>query len=401
MSTNNETAPRRGWNRQTRLLHQGEDPRQYYGAVVPPIVATSLFAFDSYEALDEAFADKHRHFVYTRGQNPTIDLTAAKIADLEGGEAARLFPSGMAAISAAILAQVAQGDHVVCVRTAYGPTQSFLTAWLPRFGVETTLVDGREAGAFAEAARPNTKVFYLESPGSLAFDLQDLRAVAAIAKERGIVTIIDNSWATPIFQRPLEMGIDLVVHSATKYLAGHSDLLAGVVAGGRERIDRIADHEHALLGGVIGPFEAWLLLRGLRTLDVRVRRHMENAMKIAPYLAGHPKVAKVHYPGLPDFPQRALAERQMSGSTGLLSLVLDCDLPGVKRFVNSLSLFRLGVSWGGFESLVFAPIISVAREQPEERWQEANVTPGLIRLAVGLEDPDDLIADLAAALAAI
>lgn len=389
------------WNWRTRLLHRGEDPRRYFGAVVPPIVETSLFAFDSYEAIEAAFADKRRHFVYTRGQNPTIDLTAAKIADLEGGEEARLFSSGMAAISATILAQVSQGDHIVCVKGAYGPTLTFLTTWLSRFGVTATLVDGRDSREFEAAAGPRTKVFYLESPSSLTFTLQDLRAVADIARRRGIVTIIDNSWATPVFQRPLEMGIDLVVHSATKYLAGHSDLLAGAVVGGREQVDRIADQEHALLGGVIGPFEAWLLLRGLRTLDVRLKRHMENALRIARYLADHPKVAGVNYPGLPDYPQRDLAQRQMSGSSGLMSVLLDCDPQGVRRFVNNLSLFRLGVSWGGFESLVFAPIISAAREQPEERLQETGITQGLIRLAVGLEDADDLIADLEAALDAI
>ncbi|MCL4517422.1 MAG: PLP-dependent aspartate aminotransferase family protein [Firmicutes bacterium] len=389
------------WKSQTKLLHSGEDPSQYFGAAVPPIVQTSLFAFEDYEALDEAFGDREHHFIYTRGQNPTIDLTAAKIAALENGEAARLFSSGMAAISSTILSQVSQGDHIVCVKSAYGPTMKFLRNWLTRFGVETTFVDGTDPAEFEKAVKPNTRLFYVESPSSLVFEMQDLRAVSAIAKEHGIVTMIDNSWATPIFQKPLDLGIDLVVHSATKYLAGHSDVVAGVCVGGKELVSKIAANEHVLLGGITGPFEAWLLLRGLRTLDVRLERHQKNALKVAAYLEAHPKIKRVYYPGLKSHPQYELGRRQMSGSSGLMSMMIDCDLPGVRRFVDSLRVFRRGVSWGGFESLAYAPIISMAREQPEEVWRAAGVEPGLIRISVGLEDVEDIIADLDAALARV
>lgn len=389
------------WRPRTRVLHSGEDPSKYFGAVVPPIVQTSLFVFENYEAIDEAFGDREHHFIYTRGQNPTIDLTAAKIAELENADAARLFASGMAAISSTILSQVSQGDHIVCVKSAYGPAMNFMREWLPRFGVETTFVDGKDPLDFEKALRPNTRLFYLESPSSAIFELQDLRAVASIAKKHQVTTVIDNSWATPVFQRPLDLGIDLVVHSATKYLAGHSDVVAGVCAGRKALIDKIAENEHILLGGISGPFEAWLLLRGLRTLDVRLERHQANAMKVATFLESHPKVKIVHYPGLKSHPQHSLARAQMSGFSGLMSVAIDCDLQGVKRFINHLRLFRLGVSWGGFESLAYAPIISMAREQPEEVWRAAGVEPGLVRLSIGLEDVEDIIDDLDTALAQI
>lgn len=383
---------------ETRLLHLGEKHSDYFGAVVPPIVQTSLFVYESYEDLDNAFAERDTHFIYTRGQNPTVDLTASKVADMEGAEAGKLFSSGMAAISSTVLSQVKAGDHIVCVKSAYGPTRTFLADWLPRFGVNTTFVDGKDLGEFEAAVRPTTRLFYLESPTSVILELQDLRAIASIAKKHGIVTAADNSWATPVFQNPIGMGIDLVLHSASKYLGGHSDIVAGVVVGRKHMISSIGNAEQTLLGAILGPFDAWLLLRGLRTLDVRMRRHERNAAKVAQFLDAHPKVERVNYPGLASYPQRELAGSQMSGSSGLMSVLIDSDLPGVKRFVNSLKLFGLGVSWGGFESLVYAPIISMAREQPEEAWRAAGIKPGLVRLAIGLEDPDDLIDDLNSAL---
>ncbi|MCR4401493.1 MAG: aminotransferase class I/II-fold pyridoxal phosphate-dependent enzyme [Firmicutes bacterium] len=401
MARRNDQARMSQWKQQTRLLHIGEEPGTYLNAVVPPLFQTSLFVYDSYEDLDEAFGNREHHFIYTREQNPTVELTASKIADLEGAEAGKLFGSGMAAISSTILSQVGSGDHIVCVKSAYGPAMSFLRGWLPRFGVTTTFVDGKDAAEFEAAIRPETKLIYLESPTSIIFELQDLRAVSAIAKEHGIVTAIDNSWATPVFQRPIEFGIDLVIHSASKYLGGHSDIVAGVVVGRKALVDKIAANERVLLGGILGPFEAWLLLRGLRTLDVRLRRHEQNAMKVAQFLAAHPKVARVNYPGLPSYPQRELAVSQMSGSSGLMSIVIDTDSEGVRRFVNGLTLFGLGVSWGGFESLAWAPIISMAKEQPEAVWKAAGVEPALVRLAIGLEDADDLISDLDTALALV
>jgi cystathionine beta-lyase len=380
----------------TIAQHAGDDPFRFLGAAAPPIVETSTFLFDSYEAMEEAFAHPEQSCLYTRGNNPTVGVAEQKIAALEGAESCRLFGSGMAAISASILAHVAAGDHIVSVNTVYGPAFNFLANYLPRFGVETTFIDGTDPAEFAAALKPNTKFFYLESPSTAVFKLQDLAAVAAIAKRHGIVTAIDNSYCSPLLQRPLDLGIDLSVYSVTKFLNGHSDVVAGAIVGSAERLRPIKYREHLLLGGIIGPFEAWLVARGLRTLPLRMRQHQQNAAQVVEYLLKHPKVKQVHYPGHPSHPQYELAQRQMKGGSSLLSFELDTRaLDVVKRFVNGVQYFGLGVSWGGFESLLFAPLIAQSRELPPEKWQ----SPGLIRIHVGLEDPADLIADLDQALA--
>ncbi|MDB4896134.1 MAG: cystathionine gamma-lyase, partial [Firmicutes bacterium] len=242
----------------TLATHAGDDPFRFLGAAAPPIVETSTFVFESYEALEEAFANPDDHCIYTRGNNPTVQVAEEKIAALEGAEACRLFGSGMAAISAAILSCVRAGDHIVSLDTVYGPARSFMADYLPRFGVETTFVDGTELAHFEAALRPNTRLFYLESPSSYLMKLQDLPAVAGLARSRGIKTIIDNSYSSMLLQRPLDFGIDLSVYSATKYLNGHSDVVAGAVVGSRAMLTPINRQEYPLLGAAIGPFEGWL-----------------------------------------------------------------------------------------------------------------------------------------------
>jgi cystathionine beta-lyase/cystathionine gamma-synthase len=386
-------------NPMTMLAHYAEDRALYNGAVVPPLFQNSLFTFRSWEAIDQAFSDPANHCIYTRGNNPSVVLAEKKIAKLAGGERARLFGSGMAAISAALFHVLEQGDHVVAVKNIYGPTCNLMTYLNGKMGIETTYVSGETMGEFETAITGKTKLIYLESPSSLVFSLQDIQAVAALARERGIRTIIDNTWASPVFQKPLALGVDLEVHSCTKYMAGHSDLVAGVVIGEEQDLLEIGRNESLLFGGKMAPFEAWLLVRSLRTLPIRMKAHQEGAMAVAGFLEGHPNVRCVWYPGLPSFPQYELARKQMSGFSGLMGFGLATDdLQQIRDFVNHLEIFSIGVSWGGHESLVFAPIISTLKELTEEQFKRIGISPGVMRISVGLEDPDDLIRDLDRAL---
>ncbi len=386
---------KKAYRPRTIAAHDGDDPRAWQGAMAPPIYETSLFTFPSFEAAQAAFQAESGAFIYTRGWNPTVRLAEEKIAALEGGEACKVFASGMAAISSSFLRFLQSGDHVVAVNDLYSVSYRFLHDFAPRYGISHTLVSGSDTEEIAQALRPNTKVLYLESPTSWTLRLQDLPACAALAQARGITTIIDNSWATPIFQRPIEYGIDVVVHSASKYLAGHSDVVAGAVISTRKVIEEIFQHEHAILGGAIGPFEAWLLVRGLRTLAVRMPAHQSGATSVAQFLARHARVRAVHYPGLETHPQLALARRQMSGTSGLLSVELDADVAGVRAFTNALRLFSIGVSWGGYESLVIPLAVTDTPRRGTRRY-----SAGLVRLHVGLEEPEALVADLDQALRA-
>ncbi|HLV79751.1 MAG TPA: PLP-dependent aspartate aminotransferase family protein [Chthonomonadaceae bacterium] len=335
---------------ETLCAHWGEDPARYQGAVIPPIYQNSLFTFPSSEAWEGIshgdLADEEQVYAYTRSSNPTTTIAEAKIAALERGQKARGFASGMGAISAAILSCIRAGAHVVAPDSVYGPARRFLADYLTRFGIEVSFVDGRDPAEFAAAARPSTTLFYLESPSSLVYKQQDLTAVAAIARQRGIATICDNSWASPYFQNPLEYGVDLVVHSATKYLGGHSDIVAGVVAGSAERIDALSAQEGSLLGATLDPFAAWLLLRGLRTLPLRMERHQENTRRITCALQEHPAVAAVFYPGLSSDSQADLTRRQLRGTSGLFTLRLrQSGRDAAYRFVNALRYFGIGCSW--------------------------------------------------------
>ena len=388
------------WRPETRLVHDVDHGDTVHGAVIPPLYQNSTHVFESWDALDAAFEDRTGTAVYGRQVNPTVRAAEAQLAALAGAERCRLFASGMGAISSALLGSLRAGDHLVTVDTVYGPAGRFMGTWLAeKAGVTTTFVTGTDPAEFEAAFTDATRVIYLETPSSAKFALQDIAAVAALARPRGIRVIVDNTWATPLAQRTLELGADLEVHSASKYLGGHSDLIAGALLGSAELVDPIATVEAELLGARAAPFEAWLLLRGLRTLPVRLAAHAANGIAVARFLEGDPRVESVLHPALPSHPQHALARRQLTGASSLFAFTLATDdVAAVKRFFDALDLFGRGVSWGGHESLIYSPSISALKEQTPERFAAMGLRPGDMRVSVGLEHPDDLIDDLQQAL---
>ena len=336
--------------------------------------------------------------IYTRGNNPTVSILRKKIAKLEKAEDCLVFGSGASANAMAILSQVHHGAHVVCVNNAYSWTYNILTQYLPKFGVSHTFVDGTNLEEIEAAIQPNTTLLFLESPTSIVLELQDLKACAAIAKKHGIVTAIDNSYASPIFQRPIEHGIDIVIHSGTKYLNGHSDVIVGVVCSSKEIIKKMFYAEFMTLGAIISPNDAMLVIRGLRTLELRMKRCHESAMEVTSYLENHPKVEKVNYPFSPNSPQFDLAKKQMDGAGGLFSLHLKTDsFEKAELFFHQLERFSLAVSWGGHESLVL-PFCAFYNVPGKEN---TNLPFNLVRFYIGLEDPKWLIEDLKQALEVI
>lgn len=366
-------------------IHLGDDYNHFDGAITPPLFQNTLFTS---KTMDHGYS-------YTRVSNPTVCILEKKLAALEKAEAALVFSSGIAAVSTVLSALLSAGDHIIALRSIYGPAANFIRTKLSSFGISNTFVIDGSVEELEEAIRPETKVIYLESPSSLIYKIQDLRAVSALCRNRGITTVIDNTWATPLYQNPIELGIDIVVHSATKYLGGHSDVMAGVAMGSQALMDRIRIAERSLYGTIPDPFAAWLLLRSLRTLDVRVKRHSQNAMKIACFLEQHPKVRTVYYPGLPSHPGHELACMQMRGFTGLMSIELDANPTISEQFCKNLEVFEEGPSWGGFESLVLC-----VGSAPETRAiREFQCVPdGLIRLSIGLENVDTILSDLEQAL---
>ena len=379
------------------LTHLGEERELGYDAVVPPIVQSGNFTFPTVAAMRATVQQEFDRPLYTRGFNPTVAMLRKKLAALEHAEDALVFSSGSAAIAAAVMSFTKAGDHIVCVHKPYSWTKKLLAELLSRFGVEHSFVDGTDAENYRRAIRPNTTFFILESPNSLTFELQDLAAVAAIAKEHGIITLCDNSFSSPLFQNPIDHGIDLVAHSATKYLNGHSDVVAGMLAGSHAHIRQVMAREFMTLGPAPSPHDAWLLMRGLRTLDLRVNRSADNAAKVARFLEAHPKVKRVHWPGLESHPQHGLAKRQMTRVAGLMSIELDApDEAAVERFCDASERFLIAVSWGGYESLQW-PVCAL--KGPSGYYTELPFT--MIRLYIGIEDADALIADLEQALARI
>lgn len=377
------------------LTHLGEERERGFDAVIPPIVQSGNFAYPTVAAMRATVQHEFERPLYTRGYNPTVAMVRRKLAALEHAEDALLFSSGSAAIAAAVIAFTKAGDHVVCVHKPYSWTKKLLVELLARFGVEHTFVDGTDADNYRRACRSNTTFFITESPNSLTFELQDLRAVAAIAKEKGILTLCDNSYNSPLFQNPIDLGIDMVAHSGTKYLNGHSDVVCGVLAGSAAHMRQVMSREFMTLGAAPSPHDAWLLMRGLRTLELRVHRSADNAEQVARFLEAHPKVKRVHWPFLESHPQHALARRQMKRCGGLMTIELDApDEAAVERFCDNLRRFLIAVSWGGFESLQW-PVCAL--KGPSGYYTDLPFT--MVRLYIGIEDPALLIADLDQALA--
>lgn len=378
------------FKRETEAVRGGMSLHKKNAPLATPIYQTSTFEVtDSQEQVRATETDRF----YTRYGNPTHTVAENAIAELEGADTALLFSSGMAAITTSFLSLVKSGDHIVAQCDIYGGVTKFLSQWLPKLGIETTFVDTNDVEQHAQAIRPNTKLIHLESPTNPTVKVVDLETIAALAKQHGVLTTIDSTFATPINCRPIEWGIDLVLHSGTKYFGGHADIICGVAAGRRELIEQI-HHARTTLGCCMDPHAAFLLLRGIKTLAVRVERQNQNALRVAEFLSRHPKVTRVHYPMLESHPQHQLALKYLAGAGGVLSFEIDGSLEDACRVSESFNLFTLAPSLGGVESLVSMPVLtSHAMIDPELR-RKMGVTDQMIRISVGIENVDDLISDL-------
>jgi cystathionine beta-lyase/cystathionine gamma-synthase len=376
------------------LNELGEDNENYFNAIAPPIMQTSNFLFKTVEELRLAFTDEYSTFLYSRGNNPTVEILKKKLAALDEAEDCLVFNSGASAIFCSVLPHVKAGDHIVSVKAPYTWAKRMFDVILPRFGVTTTYIDGTDIANWQSAMQPNTTLFYLESPNSWSYELQDLAAVAALAKQHGIVTIIDNSYCSPIYQKPIALGIDLVLQSATKYIGGHSDVVAGVLTGSHERIKKIFSSEYLTTGSGCTPFHAWLLLRGLRTLPMRLSHITNTTQRMVSWLQQRPEVEEVIFPFDPSFPQYELAKKQMTGACGLLTFVMKAKTAEeIELFCNNLKHIRMAVSWGGHESLVIPRVAGIKKAffNPEKKDHR------MLRLYVGFEDAIYLQNDLAQA----
>jgi cystathionine beta-lyase/cystathionine gamma-synthase len=384
---------------QTRVLHESAKHNETH-AVSAPIWQTSTFIADSPAHLAALGEEMHPSEFYTRYGNPTHKQVEATVAALEGGEAALVAGSGMGAIFAAVMTPLQKGDHVLAQQNHYAGSTKLFRDLLPRWGIERTLVDQTQTEEFARAVRPETKLIYIESPSNPLMHLTDLKAIAELAKSHGIRTIIDNTFATPVNQQPLHAGIDVVVHSATKYLGGHHDISAGAIIASRDFIEQVWEFS-IVSGAVLSPFDAWLMQRGLKTLGLRVERQNRNALALAQFFESHPKIARVNYPGLESHPQHALARRQMSGFTGMMSIELKGDFSAVEKFISSLKLARCAVSLGGIDTLVAHVAAMWSHQHSPEQRRAAGISDGLVRISVGVEDEPDLLNDFSQALAKV
>lgn len=375
-----------------------EQRSQYFNAISPPIMQTSNFAFRKVDHLRKVFEDEQSDYLYTRGLNPTVDILSQKLAALDGAEDALVLNSGASAIFAAVLSNVKSGDHIISVNKPYTWAQKMFNNILPRFGVDTTYVDGTSIKNFEEAVRENTALIYLETPNSWTYEIQDLAAIAALAKRHNIITVCDNSYCTPLYQRPIELGIDLSLQSATKYIGGHSDVVAGVLSGSRKMTAKIFNSEFMNMGLQISPFDAWLLTRGLRTLPVRLQKITGTTAKMVDWLRKQPKIEEVLFPLSPDNKQYELAKKQMSGACGLVTVVMRVDtIEEINKFCESLKHILMAVSWGGYESLALPGCAIV----PPKDFDKNNRAHRMIRFYFGLEEPEYLAEDIAQALACI
>lgn len=377
------------------LNELGEERENYFNAIAPPIIQTSNFKFNTVDDFRLALADEYQGNLYSRGFNPTIDILRKKLAALDGAEDALVFGSGIAAVTIPVLALLSTGDEVICVENPYSWTIKLFNDFLPKFGVKTSFVNGSDITAIEAAITPKTKLIYLESPNTFSFEVQDLESIAAMAKARGILTMIDNSYCSPLYQQPIAYGIDLVAQSATKYLAGHSDVVAGVVTGKKELIKRIFEKEYMNIGASMAPQNAWLLLRSLRTLPIRLEKITANANRVIAYLEQHPKVETVLHPFSKNSKQLDLAKKQMKACGGLFSIRLKhSSLEKIEAFCDSLKHILMAVSWGGYESLIIPACAGISKAD----FDIDNPRHILIRIYIGLEEPEYLIKDLEQAL---
>jgi len=377
------------------LFEEGETHKAYFNAIAPPIIQSSNFLFDTVSDFKKAMSSEHSSHIYGRGNNPTVEILNKKMAALENTEAALMVGSGASAMSLAVMSQVKTGDHIICVRSPYSWTSSLLNNYLPRFGITSTYVDGKDLEVLESAIQPNSRVIILESPNSLTFDIQDIRACAQIARKNRMTSIIDNSYATPIFQQPATMGIDIVIHSVSKYINGHSDVVSGAICSSEKIIQQIFYNEYMTLGPAVSPSDAALIIRGLRTLALRMQRIQETTEHVVAFMKGDARFSSVFYPFDPDFPQYDLARSQMTGCGGLITAAIDANtIENMNAFANELHHFKLAVSWGGPESLIL-PISALygqkGRPDPDISWRVA-------RFSIGLEDANWLIDDLVQAL---
>ena len=380
------------------LTHVGDEYDKYFGAVVPPVFLNSLHIFKSYEDYSNVNVFEEGNYIYGRDSNPTVHIAERKIAALEHGSRAVIFSSGMAAATAAIMATCKAGSHIICLRDTYQPVKRFINnVCVPNLNMTVTYLTGLDLDELEGAIRPNTSLMILESPATFVFSVIDLKAVADIAKRHGVKTYIDNTYCTPLFQKPLDFGIDISMHTLSKYLGGHSDIIGGVLVSKDEDLMRkMMSQMREWFGGIIGPMEAWLVTRGMRTLDVRLRQHQINAMAVAEYLESHPKVKRVNYTGLKSHPQHDIIERQQTGHSGLMSFELNASPEDAVKLIDHLKIFKIGCSWGGFESLALTPLYRCTEEELE--FLHLTESRGLIRLHCGLEGAENLIADLDQAL---
>ena len=387
--------------RATAAIHRGGLARPVYGEVSVPIFQTSTFGFPSAEAGAARFTEQDPGFIYTRMGNPTVKALEEGVAALEQGAAAHAAATGMAAIAAAILGLLGQGDHLLAGDCLYGPTHTVINRELPRFGISTAFVDTSDQQRVVEALQPNTRMLFLETPANPTLKITDLAALARLTRERGILLTVDNTFATPYLQRPLTLGADLVVHSLTKALNGHSDVLGGMVIINDAALSKQIGRFLQLFGGTMDPHQAWLILRGVRTLALRMDRAQANALKIAEFLEQHPRVEWVRYPGLPHHPGHDIAAKQMDGFGAMLCFGVKGGLEGGRAFLNGLRLITRAVSLGGVESLIQHPASMTHAGMPPEERRIAGIKDELVRLSVGCEDVEDLTADLDQALQGI
>ncbi|GBU10092.1 cystathionine gamma-synthase [Gammaproteobacteria bacterium] len=384
--------------------HFAEDSSEYFGAVTPPIVQTSLFAHPEAQLFAQKLATEREHYIYSRGNNPTVRILEQKLAALEMGESCKCFGSGMGAISATLFTLLNAGDHILFINNIYGPALAYAET-LKKFNISHDIIFIDETADIKTHIKDNTRIIYVESPSTHNMQVLDLKAVAKIAQAHKILSIIDNTWATPIFQKPLTLGIDIVIHSCSKYIGGHSDVIAGAVIAKHKIIDQIFEIGHQLNGAALSPFDAWLLIRGLRTLPVRMLQHQKSAKAIITFLKNHPKVAKVNHPFALDS-YKEDENQQLKGVSSLMSVELKINpnhnnnhnaFEQLTSFANALKLFQIGVSWGGFESLIIIP----NNNHNQLALEKSHISLNLVRLYIGLEDSDMLIEDLTCAFTVI